>query len=163
MESIKRLLVGFFLLVVCVAFVNPTEATADTSDDEGEIFYVKNKNVPRTAWIDCTEEDMQWLYACVEAEEGGNDYRARYLAACCIINRWHQGWQSSITEVIFAKRQFEVVTNKRIYSVTPSEETIAACNAALDDPETWVIAFSMGDLHRWAHLVETIDGECFYE
>lgn len=164
MESIKRLLVIPLMAILVLLCISDVEASGKPSETEGEIFYVKNKNVPRTAWIDCTEDDMYWFYKCIEAEEGGNDYRAKYLAACCIVNRWRQGWQGSIEEVIFYPKQFEVVRNKRIYDAMPSEESIAACNAALDEPETWVIAFSMGNLHRaWATPVETVDGEYFYK
>lgn len=112
-----------------------------------------------------TADDIYWLYQCVEAEEGVNNHRAKYLAACCILNRVMLGWGgSTITDVIFAKNQFQVVTNGRINRVYPSEDTIRACNEALDNCEEWVIAFAQGNLHKlWAKLVEVQDGEYFYE
>ena len=112
-----------------------------------------------------TADDIWWLYQCVEAEEGINSHRAKYLTACCILNRARMiGWGgSTITEVIFAKNQFEVVRNGRIYTVHPSEDTIRACNEALDECEEWVIAFAEGNLHKgWAELSEVHNGEYYY-
>lgn len=112
-----------------------------------------------------TADDVWWLYSCVEAEEGVNNYRAKYLAACCILNRARLGWGgNTITDVIFAKNQFEVVSNGRINRVKASPETIRACNEALDNPEDWCIAFAQGNLHKkWAEVSEVHNGEYFYK
>lgn len=109
-------------------------------------------------------DDMYWLYQCIEAEEGGNNHRAKYLSACCVLNRVRLGWAVSVTEAIFSPRQFEVVRNNRIYHVKPSEDTIRACNEAIDNCEEWVIAFAMGDKHSWwCDVVEVQDGEYYYK
>lgn len=111
-----------------------------------------------------TADDMYWLYQCIEAEEGINNHRAKYLSACCVLNRVRLGWSVSITGAIFSPYQFEVVRNNRIYSVKPTEDTIRACNEAVDNCEEWVIAFAMGDKHsKWADLVEVHNGEYYYQ
>ncbi len=110
-------------------------------------------------------EDRYWLYQCVEAEEEGMGYRAKYLTASCIMNRLHSGhYGDTITETIFSPNQFEVVTNGRINRVIPTEETIRACEEAFNNPETWVIGFSQGDCHtKWGWTVkEVINGEYYY-
>lgn len=113
-----------------------------------------------------SDEDKRWFYQCVEAENGG-DYRAAYLTACCILNRVNAGgWGgNTVKNVIFAKGQFEVVSNNRINTVAPSEVTIQACKDALmNNTETWVICFSSGALHdHWrGKWVEKVGNEYFY-
>ena len=118
----------------------------------------------RGDWNEHTADDIYWLYQCVEAEEGINNHRAKYLAACCVLNRVRLGYGNTITDVIFAKNQFEVVKNGRINRVTPSLDTIKACNEALDNCEEWVIAFAQGNLHRsWATVCEVHNGEYYYK
>lgn len=139
-------------------FISPS------SEGSEETSVSSDNSQPRVGYGEFTDKDIDLLYRCVEAEETGNSYRCKYLAASCIVNRYKKGWSKSIAEVITVPRQFEVVANNRINTVAVTESTIKACNDALDNPEAWVIAFSMGDLHSsWCNLVETIDGEYFYK
>ncbi len=110
----------------------------------------------RLSCIDYTDEDLDWLQKCVQAEQSDFSYRASYLTASCIINRALTR-NMTITEVIFEPGAFAVVSNGWIYDAEPSGQTIGACFDALACPEEWCLAFSSGHLHdSWADPIEEI-------
>ena len=117
------------------------------------------------AQVEWSAEDIAWMEKCVEAEETDMGYRAKYLAASCIVNRARgKSYGEGLEAVIFAPHQFEVVSNGRIYRMEPTEETRRACEEALKNPARWVVGFSQGDLHSgWAEVCEVINGEYFYK
>ena len=103
------------------------------------------------------------LFKCVEAEEGGNSYDCKYMAASCIVNRAER-WGMTLDQVIYQPFQFAVVRNGSIDNVVPTIETKLACLRALREPDDRVMFFSMGNRHfRYAKLIRIIDGEYFYE
>ena len=107
--------------------------------------------------------ELQTYFRCVEAEEGGNSYECKYMAASVIVNRSRE-WGITIDEVIYQPYQFAVVRTGSIDKVQVSEETIKACLDALEAPADRVMFFSMGNKHSaWAKVVKVIDGEYFYE
>lgn len=126
-------------------------------------YMTKMRTGEQSEWSD---EDLYWFYKCVQAEESINTHRGKYLTACCIVNRARLGWANgTLKGVIFQPRQFAVTRNGRIEAAVPDEDTIIACNEALDNPEMWVIAFGHGDIHsEWCDLVEFTEvGEYYYK
>lgn len=86
--------------------------------------------------IDITEQDYENMLRMVEAEAGGEDRTGKLLVANVIINRVKdECFPDTVTDVIFQKEkgvsQFSPISDGRFYSVSVSEETIEAVNAAL--------------------------------
>ena len=99
-----------------------------------------------------TAEEIKWLNQITEAEAGGEPYTGKVAVAASILNRVkHSAWPNTIMETIFqvdyyngkAYYQFSPVLDKRIYSVTPSNDTKSAVQAALNghDPSLGAIVF----------------------
>lgn len=79
-----------------------------------------------------TEDDYQVLLKIVEAEAPDEDIKGKMLVANVVLNRLELGFGGdTISEVVFAKGQFEPVSNGRIFKVKPSEETIEAVERVL--------------------------------
>lgn len=86
--------------------------------------------------LDITSQDYENMLRIVEAEAGGEDRTGKLLVANVIINRVNnEAFPDSVTEVIFQQTngvcQFSPIRDGRFYSVTVSEETIEAVEAAL--------------------------------
>ena len=102
--------------------------------------------------VPVTDEDLKWFYRIVEAEAGGESYEGKVAVAASILNRVNSDeWPDTITETIFqvttyngvSYYQYSPVLDRRIYEVTPSEETIQAVHEALQgsDPSNGAIVF----------------------
>lgn len=77
-------------------------------------------------------EHLQYLYdlmRCVEAEATDGTYDQKINVATCIMNRVDsKEWPNDIHSVIFQKRQFAVISDKRFWSVDPfNEDTFKSC------------------------------------
>lgn len=84
-----------------------------------------------------TDDEYQVLLRIVEAEAPDEDLVGKMLVANVVLNRLEIGFGGdTISEVVFAKGQFEPVSNGRIFTVTPSETTIEAVERVLDG-EDW--------------------------
>lgn len=86
--------------------------------------------------VDLTNEDYENLLRIVEAEAGCEDRKGKILVANVILNRvMNEQFPDTVTEVVFQKEkgvcQFSPISDGRFYSVTISEETVEAVNAAL--------------------------------
>ena len=86
--------------------------------------------------LDITPQDYENMLRIVEAEAGGEDRTGKLLVANVIINRVNDdAFPDSVTEVIFQQTngvsQFSPIRDGRFYSVSVSEETIEAVEAAL--------------------------------
>ncbi len=86
--------------------------------------------------LDITTQDYENMLRIVEAEAGGEDRTGKVLVANVIINRVKDdAFPDSVTEVIFQQTngvcQFSPIRDGRFYSVSVSEETIEAVEAAL--------------------------------
>lgn len=86
--------------------------------------------------LDITSQDYENMLRIVEAEAGGEDITGKILVANVIINRVRDdAFPDSVTEVIFQQTngvcQFSPIRDGRFYSVSVSEETIEAVEAAL--------------------------------
>jgi hypothetical protein len=90
-------------------------------------------------------DDLHWLNQITEAEAGGESYKGKVAVAATILNRVKSpDWPDSIKETIFqvttfngiSYYQFSPVLDKRIYEVTPTEDTKKAVQAALSGEDT---------------------------
>ena len=97
-------------------------------------------------------DELLWLYRITEAEAGSESYAGKVAVAASILNRVaHPDWPATIIDTIFqveyyngkAYYQYSPVLDKRIYSVTPSQETKRAVQDALNgsDPGRGAIVF----------------------
>lgn len=97
--------------------------------------------------ISDTEFDL--LCRCVEAEAGDQGYLGKCYVIDCILNRRDQ-WNKTITEVIYQKGQFAVVSNGRINKIKVSEETKQAIRDELRCRTNWeMLYFRMDHYHDW--------------
>lgn len=86
--------------------------------------------------LDITQEDYENMLRIVEAEAGGEDRTGKLLVANVIINRVKDnGFPDSVTDVIFQQEngvcQFSPIRDGRFYTVSVSDETVEAVEAAL--------------------------------
>jgi len=99
-----------------------------------------------------SNEELLWLQRITEAEASGESYTGKVAVAASILNRVGKPeWPATIIDTIFqvahyngkAYYQYSPVLDKRIYSVTPSQETIRAVQDALNgaDPSKGAIVF----------------------
>lgn len=79
-----------------------------------------------------TDDEYQVLLKIVEAEAPEEDIKGKMLVANVVLNRVEVNFfGDTISEVVFAKGQFQPVSNGYIFKVTPSEETIEAVERVL--------------------------------
>lgn len=108
------------------AFSVPRTMVGDTISEQAEEAYVP------PFVINFSEQDYDVLLHIVEAEAGGCDHQGKVLVANVVINRVRSGgFPSTITEVVYQNNQFSPVKSGTLYSVSVSEGTQAAVNAAL--------------------------------
>jgi len=86
--------------------------------------------------LDITEQDYENMLRIVEAEAGGEDRTGKLLVANVIINRVRdESFPDTVTDVIFQQDngvcQFSPIRDGRFYSVSVSDETVEAVEAAL--------------------------------
>ncbi len=86
--------------------------------------------------LDITPQDYENMLRIVEAEAGGEDRTGKLLVANVIINRVKDdAFPDSVTDVIFQQEngvcQFSPIRDGRFYTVSVSDETIEAVEAAL--------------------------------
>ncbi|WP_051330888.1 cell wall hydrolase [Aneurinibacillus terranovensis] len=98
------------------------------------------------------DDNVYWLYQLTEAEAGGESHAGKVAVAASVLNRVKSpDWPKTIKGVIFQVYhingtdyyQYSTVQDKRIYNVTPSADTIAAVNDALQgsDPSNHAVIF----------------------
>ena len=81
------------------------------------------------------EADVYWLSRLIFAMADGEPLDAKMAVGDVCVNRLRSesfAGQSNIYEVVFAKNQFDVVTNGMIY-VQPDEESVIAAKLALEE------------------------------
>ena len=80
-----------------------------------------------------TDDDYQVLLKIVEAEAPDEDIIGKMLVANVVLNRLELCFGGdTISEVVFARNQFEPVSTGRLFRVTPSDATIEAVERALN-------------------------------
>ena len=101
-----------------------------------------------------TDDEYQVLLKIVEAEAPDEDIRGKILVANVVLNRLEVGFcGDTISEVVFARNQFEPIGNGSIFRVTPSESTIEAVERALKGED-----FSQGALYFMARAKASYSG-----
>ena len=84
------------------------------------------------AFADYTESDYNVLLRIVQAEAGGCDMKGKILVANVILNRVESDeFPDTITDVVYEKRQFSLVSNGSINRCKVEEETVEAVDRAL--------------------------------
>lgn len=117
--------------------------------------------------VSASQEDLKWLYRITEAEAGGESYTGKTAVAASILNRVNSpDWPNTIKATIFqvteyngvSYHQYSPVLDKRIFSVTPSDETKKAAQAALngEDPSQGAVVFYNPDKtdNKWVRSRE---------
>ena len=103
--------------------------TAKPGIEENDI--VQSCEVHPTYWMDNDEYEL--FAKCVEAEAGTEGFTGKQYVVDVILNRVDSDkYPNTVKDVIMQKHQFEVVSNGRIYDVTPTEETCRAINTELE-------------------------------
>lgn len=106
-----------------------------------------------------TDDEYQVLLKIVEAEAPDEDIEGKMLVANVVLNRVEIGFGGdSISEVVFAKNQFEPAGNGRIFKVVPTEETIEAVERVLDGED-----ISQGALYFIAKAKASKSGTRWFE
>lgn len=78
-----------------------------------------------------TDDEYQVLLKIVEAEAPCEDVEGRILVANVVLNRMENGFGNTISDVVFARHQFEPISNGTFFRVTPSALTIEAVERAI--------------------------------
>ena len=98
------------------------------------------------------ETDLYWLSRLIYAMAAGESFETQVAVGSVCVNRMHDdafaGENGNIYEVVFAKNQFDMVTNGMIY-VEPDDAAVLAAKLALEgwdpsDGATYVSARDMG-------------------
>jgi hypothetical protein len=114
-------------------------------DADSQRTSIQNATIPMTSTPSRTVDEAYWLYQITEAEAGGESYKGKVAVAASILNRVNSSdWPNSIKDTIFevskfngvSYYQYSPVLDKRIYNVTPSNETKKAVEAALRGEDT---------------------------
>lgn len=173
--NVKRNLVSFILgvaigLPISIYAVNhrtPHEAWYIANRPETEIYpvdvtiIVEEVNeateevmediVETKAMRTLTDEELEVLARCVEAEAGNQDLYGRQLVVDVIFNRVDSDqFPDDIINVIYEENQFSVVSDGRIDEVTPSEDTYKAIALECDlQTNTEVLFFCSKGFHPY--------------
>ncbi len=113
--------------------------------------YIKGATASRSYSVKA-ENDLYWLYQLTEAEAGGESHEGKMAVAATVLNRVKSpDWPNTIKDVIFQvvpvnginRYQYSPVLDKRIHNVTPSKDTIAAVQEAVngEDPTGGAMVF----------------------
>lgn len=109
-----------------------------TSSGQREIDFntIEENMVVMTRDVLVSDEDYEILLRIVEAEAGGEDYTGKLLVANVVLNRVESNkFPNTIKDVVYQKlhgrAQFSPVGSGRIDTVTISDETKDAVDAAL--------------------------------
>lgn len=94
-------------------------------------------------------DELEYLAACVEAEAGNQGLLGKRYVVDVILNRVDSDkFPNTITEVIEEPKQFSVVSDGRINTVVPSEETYQAIQMELENRlDDTILFFRTGRYH----------------
>lgn len=97
---------------------------------------LKGKAVPSTVYSDDLEayidyDCFEYLVKCVEAEAGDQSELGKRMVCSVILNRYENWGYNTLEEVINDPGQFSVVSDGRIHTVYPTEETYLAVEKEL--------------------------------
>lgn len=98
---------------------------------------------------DDIEEEKYWdslelLACCIEAEAGNQSKLGKKLVCDVILNRVDDNsglFPDCITDVIYQRNQFSVVFDRRLYQVSPSDETFEVVMEELENRTNTEVLF----------------------
>lgn len=124
-------------------------ATAKPDVEENDTDIVQSCEVHPSYWMDNDEYEL--FAKCVEAEAGTEGFTGKQYVVDVILNRVDSDkYPNTVKDVIMQKHQFEVVSNGKIYDVTPTEETYKAINTELESQlDNEITAFRMSHYHSF--------------
>lgn len=86
---------------------------------------------PETIYDYFSEEELNYLFRCVECETRGSDFASKTHVASVIFNRLNTGkWGDTLTSVVTAPNQFSYA------NVSIPKDTIEACEFAFEIKDT---------------------------
>lgn len=89
-----------------------------------------------------TDEEFDYLCRCVEAEAGDQPYKGKCYVVDCILNRVDSNdFPNDVISVINQRKQFEVVSNGRIWKVEVTEETRQAVREELKNRKDYEMLY----------------------
>ena len=111
------------------------------------------------------ETDLYWLSRAIYAEAGSQSLRGQIAVGNVVMNRIADGSfaeQNNVYDVIFAKNQFEVVSNGMIY-MEPDNTAILAAKIALEgfDVTGGATYFATFDFGEGYECLTWIEDHCF--
>lgn len=135
------------MLGLSISYDSKLRAARISTDDESFIALGQPSQLAQP-----TLEEMYWLYQITEAEAGGESFDGKVAVAASILNRVADpAWPNSIVDTIFqvehyngkAYYQYSPVLDKRIHTVTASEDTKRAVQEAVNgfDPSLGAVVF----------------------
>ncbi len=137
--------------------IEPKEEEAEMDDT--------NVNVSVEAVeVDARQEyELELMARDVEAEAGNQSLLGKRLVADTILNRVdHPGFPDSIKGVIYQEGQFSTVKSGAIYTVSPTQETMAAViMERMHRTETSVIYFNNGGFTTYGTPYERVGDHYF--
>lgn len=142
--------VNFLLgcLIGCILFIPKLDAAAETpkrepidlqkytvkSDNETKALGVVYESTPDNLEEELYYDSLELLACCVEAEAGNQGLIGKKYVVDVILNRVdHEDFPDNITDVIYQKNQFSVVSNGAIDRVSPTDETFQAVKEELEE------------------------------
>lgn len=124
-------------------------ATAKPNIEENDTDIVQSCGIHPSYWM--TNDEYELFAKCVEAEAGTEGFTGKQYVVDVILNRVDSDkYPDTVKDVIMQKHQFEVVSNGRIYDVTPTEETYKAINTELESQlDNEITSFRMSYYHSF--------------
>lgn len=133
-RNLLSVLVGVVIMLVLAPFIIEAHTSEQTAGGlyHGQIDYsryeVEEKVVEEPEFVYLPTYDpypgsLEYLAACVEAEAGNQSELGRRLVCDVILNRYDKGGYTCLEEVIDEDDQFSVVSDGRIHTVKPTQET----------------------------------------
>ena len=106
---------------------NATSRSGSRSEREVNVVYYEELGV------NVADNEIEMLERIVQAEAGGSGYDGMLAVANVVLNRVkYERFPNTVTEVIFANRQFTPISDGRYYTVTVSETAKQVVQDALN-------------------------------
>lgn len=115
--------------------------------------------------------DLHALYNCVEHEVGGCSQRSKYIVTASIINRYIDGWESTVYNVITSPNQYQDIFDVLYLDYYATQDTIDCVNYVLSsgiDYADGATSFYNRDICGWIDwfenqdLVAELDGHRYF-
>jgi len=106
---------------------NATSRSGSRSEREVNVIYYEELG------LNVADNEIEMLERIVQAEAGGSGYDGMLAVANVVLNRVkYERFPNTVTEVIFANRQFTPISDGRYYTVKVSETAKQVVNDALN-------------------------------